>query len=136
MRHRRKTILFRFLLVPAMLALVCPAAFAQQSPDRRPNVVLIVTDDMGFADVGAFGGEIATPNMDALAYSGVRFTNFYTHASCSPTRSMLLSGVDTHLNGLGNMSEWTAPNQKGQPGYEGVLNHDVATLPELLRQSG
>ena len=59
-----------------------------------------------------------------------------THASCSPTRSILLSGVDTHLNGLGNMSEWTAPNQEGEPGYEGNLNHDVATLPELLKQSG
>ena len=98
--------------------------------------MLIVTDDMGFADIGSFGGEIATPNIDSLASDGVRFTNFYTHASCSPTRSMLLSGVDTHVNGLGNMSEWTAPNQKGHPGYEGVLNHDVVTLPALLKQSG
>ena len=66
---------------------------------------------MGYSDMGSFGSEIQTPNLDNLAYSGVRFTNFYTHASCSPTRSMLLSGVDTHLNGLGNMNEWTAPNQ-------------------------
>ena len=123
-------------LIPVMLGLLCVPVFAQQSTDRRPNVVLIVTDDMGFADIGAFGGEIATPNIDALATDGVRFTNFYTHASCSPTRSMLLSGVDTHLNGLGNMSEWIAPNQKGVPGYEGVLNHNVATLPEMLKQSG
>ena len=111
-------------------------AHAQESEDSRPNIVLIVTDDMGYADIGMFGGEIATPNIDAFARTGVRFTNFYTHASCSPTRSTLLSGVDTHLNGLGNMSEWTAPNQAGVPGYEGVLNHDVATLPELLQQSG
>jgi len=100
-----------------MLGLICSPVFAQQSSDSRPNIVLIVTDDMGYADIGAFGGEIATPNIDALAAAGVRFTNFYTHASCSPTRSMLLSGVDTHLNGLGNMSEWIAPNQKGVPGY-------------------
>jgi arylsulfatase len=119
-----------------VLGLLSVSVFAQQSPDRRPNVVLIVTDDMGYADIGSFGGEIATPNIDALADDGVRFTNFYTHASCSPTRSMLLSGVDTHINGLGNMSEWTAPNQRGVPGYEGNLNHDVATLPELLKQSG
>jgi len=119
-----------------VLGLLSVTVVAQQSPDRRPNIVLIVTDDMGFADIGAFGGEIATPNIDALANAGVRFTNFYTHASCSPTRSMLLSGVDTHINGLGNMSEWIAPNQKGQPGYEGVLNHDVVTLPALLKQSG
>jgi len=136
MRSHRKPILLSVLLTPVMLGLLCPPVFAQQSNDRRPNIVLIVTDDMGFADIGSFGGEIATPNIDALAYDGVRFTNFYTHASCSPTRSMLLSGVDTHLNGLGNMSEWIAPNQKGKPGYEGVLNHDVVTLPELLKQSG
>jgi len=136
MRSHTKRILFSLSLMPAMLGLLGSPAFAQQSPDRRPNIVLIVTDDMGYADIGAFGGEIATPNIDALAYAGVRFTNFYTHASCSPTRSMLLSGVDTHLNGLGNMSEWIAPNQKGVPGYEGVLNHDVATLPELLKKSG
>ena len=136
MHSHRIQILCRLLLIPMMLGLLCPSAFAQQSTDRRPNIVLIVTDDMGYADIGAFGGEIATPNIDALATSGVRFTNFYTHASCSPTRSLLLSGVDTHLNGLGNMSEWTAPNQLGQPGYEGALNHDVVTLPELLNESG
>ncbi len=136
MHSHTKPIIFKFLLISVALGLLCPTVFAQQPPDRRPNVVLIVTDDMGYADIGAFGGEIATPNIDALASDGVRFTNFYTHASCSPTRSLLLSGVDTHLNGLGNMSEWIAPNQKGVPGYEGVLNHDVVTLPELLKQSG
>jgi arylsulfatase len=103
---------------------------------RRPNIVLIVADDLGFADLGAFGSEIETPNLDALAARGVRFTQFYTHASCSPTRSMLLSGVDTHRNGLGNMDEWTAPNQAGKPGYEGYLNERVATLPGLLRDAG
>jgi hypothetical protein len=80
---------------------------AQGAP-RRPNIVVILGDDLGFADMGMFGSEIKTPNLDALAREGVRFTNFYTHASCSPTRSMLLSGVDTHRNGLGNMDEYTA----------------------------
>jgi len=119
------------------------SALAQQrsapvpsAAQNRPNIVLIVADDMGFADLGSFGGEIRTPNLDALAAEGVRFTQFYTHASCSPTRSMLLSGVDTHLNGLGNMDEWTAPNQMGEPGYEGYLNERVATLPGLLRDAG
>ena len=106
------------------------------SIDSRPNIVIILADDMGYSDMGSFGGEINTPNMDALANSGVRFTQFYTHGSCSPTRSMLLSGVDTHLNGLGNMSEWIAPNQKGIPGYEGYLNNNVATLPQLLKTVG
>ncbi|MFB3077678.1 MAG: sulfatase-like hydrolase/transferase, partial [Lysobacterales bacterium] len=92
MHSHAKPFVFNFLLIPVLLVLLCPAVFAQQSTDRRPNIVLIVTDDMGFADIGAFGGEIATPNIDALATAGVRFTNFYTHSSCSPTRSLLLSG--------------------------------------------
>jgi arylsulfatase A-like enzyme len=103
--------------------------------DKRPNIVIILADDMGFADMGSFGGEIKTPNLDALAHAGVRFTQFYTHASCSPTRSVMLSGVDTHVNGLGNMDEWTAPNQVGQPGYEGYLNDAVVTLPQLLKEA-
>jgi len=103
---------------------------------KRPNVVIILGDDLGFADLGSFGSEIKTPNLDALAREGVRFSNFYTHASCSPTRSMLLSGVDTHLNGLGNMSEWTAPNQRGLVGYEGYLNKNVVTLPQLMKDAG
>jgi arylsulfatase len=112
-----------------------PIAAAADAP-RRPNIVIILGDDMGFSDMGSFGGEIKTPHLDSLARDGVRFTNFYTHASCSPTRSMLLSGVDTHVNGLGNMNEWIAPNQAGVPGYEGNLNNRVATLPQLLKDAG
>jgi arylsulfatase len=111
-------------------------AFPQNATPRRPNIVVILGDDLGFADMGMFGSEIQTPNLDALAREGVRFTNFYTHASCSPTRSMLLSGVDTHRNGLGNMDEYTAPNQRGLAGYEGHLNTRVATLPQLLKDAG
>jgi arylsulfatase A-like enzyme len=111
------------------------AAPAAETP-RRPNIVILLGDDLGYSDMGAFGGEIKTPSLDALAQDGVRFTNFYTHATCSPTRSMLLSGVDTHQNGLGNMDEWAAPNQTGVPGYEGYLNDRVATLPQLLKDAG
>ena len=117
-------------------ALASPVLAATPDAPRRPNIVVILGDDMGFADMGSFGSEIKTPNLDSLANEGVRFTNFYTHASCSPTRSMLLSGVDTHLNGLGNMSEWTAPNQLGRDGYEGNLNDRVVTLPQLLKDAG
>ena len=123
-------------LVGAVVTLATPAMSLAADPPRRPNIVVILGDDMGFADMGSFGGEIRTPNLDALAKEGVRFTNFYTHASCSPTRSMLLSGVDTHLNGLGNMDEWIAPNQRGAVGYEGYLNDRVATLPQLLKDAG
>jgi arylsulfatase len=120
-------------VVAMLVVLATPSAL---DAPRRPNIVIILADDMGFADMGSFGSEIRTPNLDALAKEGVRFTNFYTHASCSPTRAMLLTGVDTHLNGLGNMDEWTAPNQVGLAGYEGYLNNRVATLPQLLKDVG
>src|SRR5512145_1792752 len=122
-------------IVGVVAALAAPALAAAADPPKRPNIVVILGDDMGFSDMGSFGSEIKTPNLDSLAREGVRFTNFYTHASCSPTRSMLLSGVDTHRNGLGNMDEWTAPNQNGVPGYEGYLNDQVATLPQVSPMS-
>ena len=128
--------LIELWFVSMVAALAAPSAAIGADAPRRPNIVIILGDDMGFADMGSFGGEIRTPNLDALAKDGVRFTNFYTHASCSPTRSMLLSGVDTHLNGLGNMDEWTAPNQRGAVGYEGYLSNRVVTLPQLLRGAG
>jgi arylsulfatase len=124
------------VVVATLFAALCGAATPAHAQAKRPNVVIILGDDMGYSDMGMFGSEIKTPNLDTLASAGVRFTGFYTHASCSPTRSMLLSGVDTHLNGLGNMDEWTAPNQRGVPGYEGFLNTRVATLPQLLKDSG
>jgi len=120
-----------------LTACVLPS-IAQAAPEntRRPNIVIILADDMGYADMGSYGSEIKTPNLDSLAENGVRFTDFYTQASCSPTRSVLLSGVDTHLNGLGSMDEWTAPNQQDKAGYEGFLNTRFATLPNLLQEAG
>jgi arylsulfatase len=117
-------------------ALAIPVLAVAADTPRRPNIVIILGDDLGVSDIGAFGSEIKTPNLDSLANAGVRFTNFYTHASCSPTRSMLLSGVDTHVNGIGNMDEWIAPNQRGVSGYEGYLNNRVTTLPQLLKDAG
>jgi len=104
--------------------------------DRRPNIVLIVADDAGIADIGSFGSEIRTPNIDALSSVGVRFTQFEVSATCSPSRSMLLSGADNHIAGLGNMAEFTAPNQKGKPGYEGYLNDHVVPVSSLLKDAG
>ena len=131
--------LIRAALVTALVATTAASQAASPSTagtGKRPNIVIILGDDLGFSDMGCFGSEIKTPNLDSLAKAGVRCTQFYTHASCSPTRSMLLSGVDTHLNGLGNMDEWTAPNQWGVDGYEGYLNNRVATLPQLLKDAG
>ncbi|WP_137970984.1 arylsulfatase [Pseudomonas sp. F(2018)] len=102
----------------------------------RPNFLVIVADDLGFSDLGAFGGEIATPNLDALALEGLRLTDFHVAPTCSPTRSMLLTGTDHHIAGIGSMAEAIAPEQIGQPGYEGYLNERVVALPELLREAG
>lgn len=102
----------------------------------RPNILLIVADDAGYADIGSFGSEIQTPNIDALASVGVRFTQFGASAVCSPSRSMMLSGTDSHVAGLGNMAEFMAPNQKGKPGYEGYLNDRVAPVSALLKDAG
>lgn len=104
--------------------------------DTRPNILLIVVDDMGYSDVTPFGGEIDTPNIDALAKRGVLFTDFHAAPTCSPTRSMLLSGTDNHLAGLGSMGETLTPNQVGQPGYEGHLNQNVVSIPTLLQDAG
>jgi arylsulfatase len=103
--------LTRAALVTALVAATAASPAASPSSvgtGKRPNIVIILGDDLGFSDMGCFGSEIKTPNLDSLVQAGVRCTQFYTHASCSPTRSMLLTGVDTHLNGLGNMDEWTA----------------------------
>jgi arylsulfatase A-like enzyme len=102
----------------------------------RPNILLIVADDLGFSDLGSFGGEISTPNLDRLAFEGLRLTNFHASPICSPTRSMLLTGVDQHLAGLGTMNEELRPNQIGQPGYEGFLNDRVVSVATLLRDAG
>jgi arylsulfatase len=110
---------------------VAPAALSKQ-----PNILLVMADDMGWTDIGSFGSEIDTPNLDALARQGVKFTDFHVSVSCSPTRSMLLSGTDNHLAGLGNMGEMLAPEQRGKPGYEGHLNDRVVSLAEVLRSGG
>ena len=109
---------------------------ADAPSDDRPNVLLIIGDDMGFSDVGAFGSEVSTPNIDALARDGLSLTNFHVGATCSPTRSLLLTGVDNHRSGLGNMHEFLTEEQKGRPGYEGYLNKDVVTIINLIRDAG
>lgn len=102
----------------------------------RPNFLVIVADDLGFSDIGAFGGEISTPNLDQLAHAGIRLTDFHSAPACSPTRAMLLTGTDHHVAGIGTMLEMAAPDFRGAPGYEGYLNDRVVTLPELLRDAG
>jgi arylsulfatase len=101
-----------------------------------PNFLVIVADDLGFSDIGAFGGEIATPNLDKLALAGLRLTDFHSAPACSPTRAMLMTGTDHHIAGIGTMLEVVVPGFAGAPGYEGYLNDRVVALPELLRDAG
>ncbi len=111
-------------------------SIAVHEPKPKPNLLLIVADDMGFSDAACFGGEIRTPHLDALAARGLRGTDFHTAPSCSPTRSMMLTGTDNHIVGIGNMAEWSGPEQKGKPGYEGHLNNRALSVASLLRDSG
>ena len=110
--------------------------FSIENKTERPNIVVLVADDWGFSDVGSFGGEISTPHLDELAKKGVRFSNFHVTASCSPTRSMLMTGVDNHRNGVGNMRETIPREHVGKNGYLSVLNQNVVTVASLLKDSG
>lgn len=103
---------------------------------RRPNILLIVADDLGYTDIGAFGAEIATPTLDKLAETGVKMTDFHVSPFCSPTRAMLMSGSDNHLVGFGDMAELMTPEQRGKPGYEGYLNERVVPMAQVLRDAG
>jgi arylsulfatase A-like enzyme len=120
------------ILVLFMLAVPSMAS----AQDKRPNVLLIVADDMGWSDTGVYGGEIFTPNINRLANQGYQFLNFHVGSMCAPTRSMLMTGVDNHVVGLGNMAELVAENQRGKPGYEGRLNGRAVTVATLLRDAG
>lgn len=106
--------------------------------DKRPNFLIIVADDLGYSDIGPFGSEISTPVLDRLAKEGVKLTNFHTASACSPTRSMLFSGTDNHIAGLGQMTEHMGGRDvyKKRPGYEGYLNFRVAALSEVLQDAG
>lgn len=110
--------------------------FANSQTDERPNVVLILADDLGFTDIAPFGSEIDTPNIARLAASGLSFTNYHTAANCAPARAMLLTGVDSHRNGVPNIPESIPPEQLAYDHYQGVLSQNVVTLASLLRDSG
>ena len=113
-----------------------PPRAAPSTPAAKPNILLILADDLGYADLGAYGGEIATPHLDRLARGGATLTNFYASPFCSPTRAMLMSGTDNHVAGFGDMAELMLPEQRGKPGYEGYLSTKVAAIPEVLRAHG
>jgi len=115
---------------PFLLALgLAAAAFA--APASQPNIVVILVDDMGFSDIGCYGSEIPTPNLDALGANGLKFTQFYNTGRCCPTRASLLTGLYPHQAGVGHMTD-----DQGAPGYQGRLNDQCVTIAEVLRPAG
>ncbi len=131
--------IYALLILPVVLTACAETETAREQKEEgavRPNILLILADDLGYSDIGPFGGEISTPNLDELAAGGVKLSNFYAAAACSPTRTMLLGGADSHVGGMGTMYNDQAPNQLGQPGYEGYMNMDVVAVSSLLRDAG
>lgn len=111
----------------------------QSYSQERPNIILIVADDMGYSDIGSYGSEIPTPNLDNLARNGIRFNQFYNTARCCPTRASLMTGLYPHQTGIGNMTEEPGTNNSadwGTPGYKGYLNKNCVTIAEALSAAG
>ena len=109
----------------------CSIAAAAEPKVTKPNIIGILVDDMGFSDIGCYGSEIPTPNLDALAANGLKYTQFYNASRCCPTRSALLTGLYSHQTGVGNMMD-----NQGQPGYQGHLNDTCVTIAEVLKPAG
>jgi len=121
------------LLGAILCGLIVEPCVAAQAADgkARPNIIVIMSDDMGFSDIGCYGGEIPTPTLDALAKDGLRFTQFYNMARCCPTRASLLTGLYPHQAGVGHMM-----NDQGYDGYRGELNRQSVTIAEVLKPAG
>lgn len=134
-RLRTAALRIAAIYVVAVFGLVCAvpsaALAAAGAPSSRPNIVVIMADDLGFSDLGCYGSEIATPHLDRLAAGGLRFTQFYNTARCCPTRAALLTGLYPHQAGMGHMEV-----DFGQAGYRGYLNDRCVTIAEVLRTAG
>ena len=124
------------LIVVPPLMKSSQSAFAQSTGAKKPNFLVIMGDDFGYSDIGSFGSEVSTPNLDALAKEGKVLTDYHTAPTCSPARVALMTGVDWHIGGIGTMYELIAQNQVGKPGYETYINDRVVTVAELLRDAG
>lgn len=128
----KSSLISNFIFLILTIGVVsCNEGPKQIIDDSRPNILLIVADDLGYSDLGCFGGEIETPNIDALAERGIRFSRFHTAPMCAPTRAMLLTGNDNHIAGVGRQNLSTSVF-----GYEGYITNRVVTTPTLLRRNG
>ncbi len=133
MRMKNRYIYFFGTVVSMLVGAVAPV---NGQDIERPNVVLILADDLGYTDISPFGSEISTPNIAQLAAQGLSFTNYHTAGSCAPARAMLLTGVDSHRNGVPNIPEALPEEQMAYEHYQGVLNDKVVTLATVLQDNG
>ncbi|MEZ6022275.1 MAG: sulfatase-like hydrolase/transferase [Hyphomonadaceae bacterium] len=124
------------LLFGLLSVMLLSGQAAPSDPPAHPNIVLIVIDDAGFTDLGAYGGEARTPNIDALAASGAQFSRYYTSPLCSPSRAMLMTGMDNHRTGHATIVEVLPPELSGRPGYTMHLEPGVVTLASRLQRGG
>lgn len=131
--HQRLILCHRNFLLFVLIGLLisCSTPKEKNQETQRPNILLLVADDLGYADLGSYGGDIETPNIDDLAAQGIRFSRFHTSPYCAPTRAMLLSGNDNHIAGMGVQGRVT-----NEFGYEGKLSNRIVTIPQILRQAG
>jgi arylsulfatase A-like enzyme len=120
------------LTILASSSLLIGQGDGRPNPGNRPNILVILADDMGYSDIGCYGSEIETPQLDALAANGLRFTQFYNGARCCPTRASLLTGLYAHQTGIG----WMVDSKKGAIGYQGDLNDRCVTIAEVQRGAG
>ncbi|WP_285057157.1 arylsulfatase [Pedobacter ginsengisoli] len=118
-------------LLTGLTVISAAEAMAQKKKNEKPNIVLILADDLGYSDLGCYGGEINTPNLDRIAKQGMQFTQFYNVSRCCPTRASLLTGLYNHDAGIGDM---TTP--QNDTGYRGYLGKNTVTIAEVLKQSG
>lgn len=125
------TIINKKSLLGGFLALLAGASQSGILPELKPNIIVILADDMGYSDIGCYGSEISTPNIDRLAREGVRFTQFYNTARCCPSRASLLTGMYHHKTGVGAMTK-----DMGIPAYQGYLNRECMTIGEMLKEGG
>jgi len=134
--HKMQNLKFTWLCLLAVFALSACATTIEPGPDNvRPNILLIVADDLAYADLGSYGSDIATPNIDALAAEGILFTQFHTAPMCAPTRAMLLSGNNNHVAGMAKQNVSGILGDE-HPGYENHLSDRVIPFPRLLREAG
>ena len=137
--NRKKSLFVKLVLIISISLVQCEPNKVEDQESDRPNIIIILADDMGYSDLAPYGGEINTPNLTSLAKNGMKFTQFYNAARCCPTRASLLTGNYPHETGIGHMTNPPSDvngHNYGVPEYQGKLNSNVVTISEVLRQAG